>query len=330
MDEFSFIKACLAPLAGPEGLGLLDDAALMTPRAGYDLVLTKDTMVEGVHFPNGICGADTAGKLLRVNLSDLAAKGATPVGYLLSIAWPESWPNHEFEMNAKSFATGLKAVQAQYGFALYGGDTVKTSGPMVVTATLIGEVPAGRMVKRSGANEDDDIWVSGTVGDAYLGLQTILSEQNSIASIPPDAQAVWTEAYWRPTPRLALTELLRDYATSSVDISDGLIADIGHIAKASGLGIAINIDNVPLSNGAKLWAAEDATRDSLIKLITGGDDYEIAFTAAPKDRAIITEKGNALGVPLTRIGACISGDSVACFDSLGKSIRIDRPGYSHF
>ena len=171
VDEFGFIGQYFAPLAGPEGLGLLDDAACFTPAPGFDLVITKDTMVEGVHFPNGFYGENVAGKLLRANLSDLAAKGAEPLGYFLSLAWPDHLDIDGFMSAGRNFAAGLEAIQDRFGLTLWGGDTVKTFGPFVATATLIGQVRTGRMSKRSGAQYDHDVWVSGTIGDAYLSLE---------------------------------------------------------------------------------------------------------------------------------------------------------------
>ena len=187
MNEFDWIETYLKPLAGPEGLGLLDDAALFKPRQGQDLVLTKDTLVEGVHFFKGEYGAGTAERLMVVNLSDLAAKGARPLGYLLSIAWPKHLDEANLKQWMQGFAKGLGAQQDAFGFKLFGGDTVRTSGPMTVSATFIGTVPEGEMVKRSAAHIGDDIWVTGTIGDAHLGL---LLAQKSEQITEPDGQAI--------------------------------------------------------------------------------------------------------------------------------------------
>lgn len=330
MDEFSFIKECLSPLAGPEGLGLLDDAALMRPRPGYDLVLTKDTMVEGVHFPREFHGGETAGKLLRVNLSDLAAKGATPRGYLLSIAWPKGVNGQDFRLKARLFAGGLERIQDEFKFHLYGGDTVKTDGPMVVSATFIGEVPLGKMITRSGALSGDDIWVSGSIGDAVLGLRILTVGHDKFADLSIEQQKVCVDAYWRPEPRLGLGDVLREYATSSVDISDGLMADLGHIAKASGMGLIVNIEDIPLSTGTAIWANQAAERNRVLDLITGGDDYEVAFTAHSKHRDAIEIEANALGVQLTRIGRCETGYGLRLNDKSGHLIPIKQSGYRHF
>lgn len=326
MDEFDFINTYLAPLAGPEGLNLKDDAACFTPPPGCDLVFTKDTMVEGVHFPHGRYGGDTAEKLLRVNLSDLAAKGARPIGYLLSVAIPKNI-DRKF---LGGFAKGLSDVQQAYDFTLWGGDTVSTEGPMIVTATLIGTVPSGGMVKRSGAKASNDVWVSGTIGDAYLGLQRVL-ERPILPAPDGDALWHWEEAYLRPEPRLLLRKLLREFATAAVDISDGLIADISHLAKASGVGIKLSSEAIPFSDCTQKWlSGQEDTQEATVGLITSGDDYEVAFTARHDDRDKVLAAASALGVAITRIGQCEKGEAVGVFDKNNDVLNISRQGYVHF
>ncbi len=329
MDEFDFISQFLAPLAGPEGLRLSDDAACFTPDAGYDLIMTKDTMVEGVHFPNGFYGAETAGKLLRANLSDLAAKGALPRGYLLSIAWPEHLDADARASAGRSFAAGLEAIQNRYGLYLWGGDTVKTTGPFVITATLIGQVLSGRMTRRSGAQYGHDVWVSGTIGQAYLSLQTFLGS-NDVDPPATDIQRLWDKAYWRPEPRLGLADLLQDAASASVDVSDGLIADAGHIAAASHVRITIALADIPMSEAARDWVMQVDTLTRLMCLATGGDDYEIAFTAPPEKREFIEQASRQMRLPLTKIGICGPGKGVVCLDALGHEIDMDVSGFTHF
>ena len=324
MDEFDFIATYLAPLAGKGGLSLSDDAAILTPRSGKDLILTKDAMVEGVHFPKGHYGGDTAEKLLRVNLSDLAAKGARPIGYLLSIVWPDNIDPSHF----KGFAAGLFDVQQTYDFELLGGDTTRSNGPMVVSATLIGEVPKGAMVKRSGAQIGDDIWVSGALGDAYLGLQNVLGRT---LEPTPSAEAIWhfEEAYYRPEPRLLLRKMLREHATACADISDGLLADAGHIAKASGVEFTIEFGNLPFSNFAAAWAQNDEAR--LLELITAGDDYELVFTASRASRQAIMAQAEKLGLHITAIGYITNaGQDVVLRHMTGKVINVPKRGYKHF
>ena len=325
MDEFDFIATHLAPLAGPGGLGLKDDAALFKPSPGKDLIFTKDTMVEGVHFPVGHYGGDTAEKLLRVNLSDLAAKGAHPIGYMLSITWPKGIDGAYFT----GFAAGLRDVQDAYDFKLLGGDTTSIDGPMVVTATLIGDVPEGEMVKRSGAKPGDDIWVTGTIGDAYLGLQTVLGK----ALVPqPTADALWhfEEAYYRPEPRLLFRKALRQFGNACADISDGLVADAGHIASASDVRFIIDADKVPLSSSAGAWLSKQKDEDAAFAtLITAGDDYELVFTA-PIDRAqAIRKAASAIGLRVGKVGGVEHGQGIAVISD-GKPMTFTKAGHTHF
>ena len=325
VNEFDFIATYLAPLAGPGGLSLKDDAALLKPALGKDLILTKDMMVEGVHFPKGHFGGDTAEKLLRVNLSDLAAKGAHPVGYLLSIAWPKGIEQAYF----KGFAAGLRDVQEAYDFKLLGGDTTSIDGPMVVSATLIGEVPEGTMVKRSGANIGDDIWVTGTIGDAYLGLQTVLGEA---LQPQPNPKALWQfeEAYYRPEPRLLFRKSLRQYANSCADISDGFVADAGHVAKSSGVEFTIDADKIPLSSHAGAWLSEQSKEEQAFKrLITAGDDYELVFTAAPDNAANLRKAAKIIGLRLSKVGDVQKGEGVSILSD-GKIMSFDKTGHKHF
>jgi len=327
MNEFDFIQKHLAPLAGVEGLGLLDDAALLLPPAGHELVLTKDTLVEGVHFPNSMYGADVAERLLRTNLSDLAAKGAAPMGYMLSLAVP---PLMNEAMMA-AFAKGLAAVQDSFPpLKLYGGDTVKIAGPMVVTATLIGKVAAGQMVRRSGAGTDEDIWVSGHIGEGYMGLKHVLSKP---IDPPPTGEALWRweEAYLRPEPRFKIGGLLRKVASAAADVSDGLVADAANIGRASGVSMTLKLPSVPFTTASFIWADGQADREKAkVDLITAGDDYEIVFTALPAHRALIDHGAAELGVPLTRIGYTGEGEGMRVLDYADDVIPINSSGYTHF
>ena len=325
MDEFDFIATYLAPLAGPGGLGLKDDAALLKPSPGKELVLTKDTMVETVHFPQGHYGGDTAEKLLRVNLSDLAAKGARPLGYLLSIAWPRGINSTYF----KGFAAGLRDVQDAFDFKLLGGDTTSIDGPMVVTATFIGEVPTGEMVMRSGAKKGDDIWVTGTIGDAYLGLQTILGQT---LKPQPLGESLWhfEEAYFRPEPRLLFRKALRNYATACADVSDGFVADANHVAGASDVSFKIDADKIPLSSQTGIWLTGQDDHETAFKtLITAGDDYELVFTAPPEQVSRIRQAAKAIGMRVSRVGQVETGEGTIIISD-GQIMQFKKTGHTHF
>lgn len=327
MNEFDFIQNHLAPLAGPEGLGLMDDAARLTPPAGHDLVLTKDTLVEGVHFPLSDYGANVAERLLRTNLSDLAAKGASPIGYMLSLAVP---PMMDSAMMA-AFAKGLSAVQDSFPpLKLFGGDTVRIPGPLVVTAALIGKVPAGKMVLRSGAQPGDDVWVSGYIGQGAMGLKHVLSQKIDPV---PSGGAIWTweEAYLRPEPRLTLGPLLRRVASAAADVSDGLVADAGHIARASGVSVELRLPDIPFTTDTFIWAdGQDDRVGAKVDLMTAGDDYEIVFTALAEHRDLIEHAAVELDIPLTRIGKAAQGSGTLVRGYGDEILPIAKKGYRHF
>ena len=269
-DEFGQIARLFRPLTQgvAEAFDLMDDAAAIPARPGYDLVITKDALVEGVHFLPWEGPDLIARKLLRVNLSDLAAKGAEPYGYFLSTAWSPGfgWPQRQ------AFADGLRQDGEAYGIVLLGGDTVSTPGPLTLCVTMLGWVPAGRMVRRGGAKLGDVVMVSGTIGDGGLGLMAARGEIE-------DPDGALSRRYRLPEPRLDLRTALLARAHAAADISDGLIADAGHIAEASGLGLRLDLDRLPLSPGAALWLAAQPDRgEGLRRLASFGDDYEIVCT----------------------------------------------------
>jgi thiamine-monophosphate kinase len=315
--EFEFIAHRLRPLAtAPGALQLLDDAALLDPRPGTQLVLTKDAMVAGVHFLPDDPAGEIAQKLLRVNLSDLAAMGAAPLGYLLALARPaeieDAW--------LAAFCAGLADDNAAFGVSLLGGDTVSTPGPLTLSLTALGEVPEGAALRRSGAREGDDIWVSGTLGDAALGL-AVLQGKLEVAA-PARAQLIGR--YRLPRPRLALGEALRGLAHAAIDISDGLLADLGHIVETSGVGAELNADLLPLSDAASgLAGAQEAA-------LSGGDDYELLFTAPPAQRYAIEGLAQRVDLPLTRIGAMQAAPGIRVLDATGAEIQPKRTGWRHF
>lgn len=330
MNEFDWIQTYLAPLAGPEGLKLLDDAALYTPEKDQDLILTQDTLVEGVHFLKGEYGSETASRLMAVNLSDLAAKGARPVGYLLSVAWPKHLSSEDLQSSMKAFSKGLQTEQEKFDFTLFGGDTVRTDGPMSISATFLGVVPTGTAVLRSGANVGDDVWVTGTIGDAYLGLK-LAQKSASIFEGDLNSQDLitWEDAFRRPTPRLLFRKTLRRYATACADISDGVISEAGHVAKASEKSLSVYLADIPLSEASVKWCKANAEQERRIKLATAGDDYELLFTAKPDDADNILSGAKEINLPVTKIGKVSEGQGVECFGLDGKSLTLEKSGYSH-
>jgi thiamine-monophosphate kinase len=269
-----------------------------------------------VHFLPADPPRQVAQKLLRVNLSDLAAMGAAPVGYLLALARPaditDDW--------LAEFCAGLAADNAAFEVALLGGDTVSTPGPLTLSLTAVGEVPTGAALLRGGAGPGDDVWVSGTLGDAALGLQVL---QGTLELAEP-ARAVLVERYRLPQPRLELGQALRGIASAAIDISDGLVADLGHILEVSGVGAELQADALPLSAAAReVPGARDAA-------LAGGDDYELLFTAPPARQPDVAALARQLGIPLTRIGAIRADPSLHVLDQKGQELRVRRSGWQHF
>ncbi|CAN5318385.1 thiamine-phosphate kinase [soil metagenome] len=320
--EFETIRKLLTPLAHPEwARGLMDDVAVLPSRAGFDLVLTKDAIVEGVHFLAEDPLDTVAQKLLRVNLSDLAAKGAEPFGYLLACHWSErcGWPERE------AFAQGLARDQKAFGISLLGGDTVVTPGPASFSVTLLGWTPKGSVVGRNGAKPGHAVFVTGQIGDCFLGLQAA----RGALTLDPERLAALSEHYRRPMPQLAFGTVVRDMASAALDVSDGLIADLGHIAQASGVGIEIDLEPTPLSLAGQAWfdGRVDA-QAALEQLATGGDDYEIAFTAPAGDEAALRREAERLHVRLTRLGVVTTGQGVVVRYG-GRPIVLQKTGFTH-
>jgi len=325
MNEFDLIEQYFAPLAGPEGLRLKDDTALYSPKPGHDLLITTDSFVEGIHFPEGMYGADVAERLLRTNLSDIASKAGRPIGYQLSVTMQSS----HMEMWIPAFAKGLETTQAEFDCALWGGDITSTSGVAVFSITLIGEVAKGDMVRRSGASIGDDIWVSGVLGDAKLGCDLVTNQPISPA---PDGQNLYAfeTAYWRPEPCFAYSRILTKYATAAADISDGIMADVGHISKLCDSSAVLNFDALPFSLGAESWA--DAQDDPILarqSLASFGDDYGVVFTARTNDRQAIIDMARAAKLKLTLVGSIMAGAGSVCLDIEGREMSWPQKGYSH-
>ncbi len=323
--EFEIIAKYFAPLAAgaPGAEGLSNDGACFTPGAGLSVAVTVDAMVAGVHFLPGDPPETLGRKLLRVNLSDLAAMGARPRGYLLVTAFPkdieEDW--------IAAFADGLALDQAEFGVDLLGGDTVSTPGPLTLSLTAFGEVAPGRALSRSGARVGDEIFVSGAIGDGVLGLKALRGELTHLSE--PDRAAL-AERYRLPAPRVSLGRALseRGLATAALDVSDGLVADMGHICDASGLAAELHAPAVPLSvAGARALEADGSL---LPGLLTGGDDYELLFTLAPDKAGAIEALAQDLGLHLTRIGRMSAGQGVRVLDGAGEEIALPSKGWAHF
>lgn len=334
MDEFALIAHFFAPLASAEAgaFGLTDDAAVLTVGGDRELVATIDTLVEGVHFRAEDPPESIGAKLLAVNLSDLAAMAATPRGYLLSLALPAAWTAARREAWLGDFVAGLAAAQAQAGVALVGGDTVGIPGPLTLTVTALGTVSRGRAVRRSGARSGDHVYVSGSIGDAALGLMLL---QGRLTDASAAERVRLIERYQRPSPRLGVGRGLAGLAHAAADVSDGLIADLGHICHTSGVRATIESQRIPLSDPAKAILARHP--DIFADLLTGGDDYELVFTAAPERAADIARLAAETGVPLTAIGtidpAELTKDAnpVSVTDPSGRSLTFcGAGGYSHF
>ncbi len=320
--EFETIRRLFAPLAHPEwGRGLLDDVAVAPSRPGHDLVLTMDAIVEGVHFLPTDPLDTVARKLMRVNLSDLAAKGAEPFGYLLACHWSPrcGWPER------MSFCDGLRLDQKAFGVALLGGDTVATPGPASFSMTLLGWIPKGRIVGRAGSRVGDLVFVTGSIGDGWLGLEAVQGR----LSLDRERVAALSDHYRAPTPRTDFALTIRDMASAAIDVSDGLVADLGHLAEAGRVGIEIDLETVPLSAAGQAWFDGRVDEQAALeKLVTGGDDYEIAFTAPARDEAALRREAERRHLRLTRIGRVTAGQGVAVRFG-GQPVTFDRTGFTH-
>jgi thiamine-monophosphate kinase len=307
MDEFELIAHFFAPLAGEGAFGLRDDVALLPQAPGHDLIVTTDTVVEGIDFFAADPPDTVAQKALRVNLSDLAAKGANPAGYLLNL----SLPRHVTAAWLEAFASGLARDQKEFGLPLLGGDTGAIEGPLCIAISAFGHVPQGKMVKRSTARIGDAVYVTGRIGDSGGGLAILKGEAHAL---PDKDRDHLIDRYRVPQPPVAFALALRKIAHASVDVSDGLIADLGHMASASGVRIVVEGERVPLSEQVKaLWGG-----DALLRAVAAGDDYQIVFTAPP-----------GVEGPFTHIGRVVAGEGVALMRG-GLEITIPKMGYRHF
>lgn len=314
MDEFALIDKIFRPLAkkGAPAFNLENDTAIYSPPRGFDLVFTKDVLIEAVHFPADSKPDVAARRLLAANLSDLAAAGAKPVGYLLGIMGSanagENW--------LRKFAAALGQEQKKFSISLFGGDTTSGSRSLCLSLTAIGIVKAGSGLTRKGARPGDVLFVSGTIGDAYLGLQGILGKAAKNKFL--------VSRFERPETRVALGQGLIGLATATVDISDGLVADAGHIAEASRLGVEIDLNRVPIS--------KEATRSgaAVKELICAGDDLELAFAVPQQKTGAVKKLSKRLGLPLTEIGRFVKGRGIQVLDQNRQIVDIKKPGYRHY
>ncbi|MGE0565157.1 MAG: thiamine-phosphate kinase [Pseudolabrys sp.] len=320
--EDRLIARFFKPIAkAPGALALTDDAAFIAPPPGCDIVLKTDAIVGGMHFFADDPADFVARKALRVNLSDLASKGARPLGFLLSLALPkeidEAW--------LAAFADGLKADADGYDCPLYGGDTDRTVGPVVISVSMIGTVPAGTMVRRAGASAGDRVFVSGTIGDAALGL---VIQKDATRHVSPAARDHLIARYRLPQPRNVLAEAVRLHASAAMDISDGLAGDLAKLCRVSGVGARIESAKVPLSDAARELIDGDAAL--LETAFTGGDDYEVICTVAP-DKVSSFEKAAAqAGVPVHDIGEIVAGAGAVIFGPDAKPMALRQVSFSHF
>ena len=323
--EDSLIARYFQPLAtDPGAFGLGDDAAILKS-LGDDLVVTTDAIVEGVHFLPDDPADSIARKALRVNLSDLAAKGATPAGFVLTLALrgaDDGW--------LAPFARGLGVDATAFGCPLLGGDTVSTPGPLMISITAFGRVPEGRMIHRLGARPGDRVVVSGTIGDATLGL-AILKGGAVAAGLADDAagREMLVGRYRVPQPRSALAKAVREHASAAMDVSDGLAGDLAKLCAASGVSAVIDATGVPLSAPAAGLLARGTV--GIGALLSGGDDYEVLCTVPENRYDAFAQAARQAGVAVTPIGTVIAGTSAPSFlDGQGREIPLSRLSYSHF
>jgi thiamine-monophosphate kinase len=325
-------------------IGIGDDCAVLVPDPGSEIVVTTDTLVAGVHFPEHANPALIAQRALRVNLSDIAAMGATPCWFLLALTLPEL-----DEVWLERFSGGLREVSDTYDCSLVGGDT--TRGPLTVTVSVLGRVPAGAALVRSGACVGDKVYVTGSLGDAGAGLGLLKGTNSDSGSFGSDSfdrdgfdgnssknnrpeSRVSTgvsdyllERFWQPTPRLVEGQILRDYASAAIDISDGLLADLGHICEVSNVGAELIMDSIPLSTSLTEVATK---KEALALALTAGDDYELCFTVPQEKVAELESKIDAGLLSAQRVGGIVRGEGVICLDEDGLIVNFPIMGYQHF
>ncbi|TFV38666.1 thiamine-phosphate kinase [Bradyrhizobium frederickii] len=323
--EDSLIARYFKPLAtDPGAFGLVDDAAVLSS-SGDDIVVTTDAIVEGVHYLASDPPDTIARKALRVNLSDLAAKGAMPAGFVLTLALrskEDAW--------LRPFADALGEDAREFACPLLGGDTVSTPGPQMVSITAFGRIPQGRMVGRTGARPGDRILVTGTIGDAALGLDVLKGGAAAMAlASSPAAKEALVARYRVPQPRNVLAPAVRDHASAAMDVSDGLAGDLVKLCAASGVSASVEVASVPLSAAAASLVARNVV--GIETLLAGGDDYEVLCTAPPAQADALIAAGRAAGLAVAAIGTIVAGKERPRFlDGQGQELALTRLSYSHF
>jgi len=317
--EDDLIARYFKPLAKhPGAFGFTDDAAAITPPAGCDLVLKTDGLIAGVHFLSDDPPEGVGRRALRVNLSDLAAKGAAPLGFLLAIALPNDFSQDWLA----GFARGLGDDADAYACPLLGGDTDSTPGPISISVAAFGTVPVGTMVKRAGAKPGDHVFVSGTIGDAALGLRV---RRGDLA----DPSGHLVARFRVPQPRVALAEALRTHAKAAMDVSDGLVGDLAKLCAVSNVSADVEVERVPLSDAASAALGSDC--ELITPILTGGEDYEILCTIAPDRVDAFQTAATRAGVPVTDIGRIVAGSAPPRFlNPEGQPLTFLRTAYSHF
>jgi thiamine-monophosphate kinase len=317
MNEFDLIEKYFRPLAGPEALGLKDDAAILNVPKGFQLAVTSDTLGAGTHFLGNEKPEHIARKSLRVNLSDLAAMGAKPYAYQLCIAFPEK-PKEAW---IKKFSAALAADQKKFGIFCSGGDTTVTKGPLTISITAFGLVRENKAVKRSGAKPGDVLVITGPVGDALIGLRIL---QGKIKTKSVSCVA----AYHNPVPRTGVSDIIRAHARAAIDISDGLIADVGHICETSNCAAHIDLQKIKFSKDAAGFIKKGTVKSA--DLLTGGDDYELALAVPPKNLPGLLKKLSEKGLKPQIIGKFAKGKPAVTVFNKGRKIRLGKGGWTHF
>ncbi len=323
-DETELIQTYLAPLAmnAPGAFGLQDDVALIKLEPGFNLVVSTDPVIAGVHFFSNDAPHDIAWKALAVNVSDLAAKGAEPFAYTMALAFPEA-PRRDW---MAAFCAGLRQAQTAFGCTLVGGDTDRTPGPLSIGITAFGKIQEGRLVRRNGARIGDHVFVTGTIGDSALGLH--LRQTPDAIILDDEHRRFLLSRYLRPLPRLVMVQLLQSFASAALDVSDGFLKDAARIASGAGAALSINEAAVPLSAAAKAALTGDASWLKVI--VSGGDDYEILCAVPASKCAEFRQAAAALATEVSQIGVLAAGSGVCLFLADGRPLIMTDGGFDHF